>query len=215
MENVIDTVASAVAAILVRVGGDRPIAYREWWIAGYDDDECRSGSYRSRWVFTTLGEVCKIFFSRRDLLAYADEIQTMDNVREWWKNATDNELGGASRLMSPEDAKIAQTDEQRKNLEATAAGFAAICGYKVGTREYILAARRAIEGVCYQRERWNDSETRMEEAAACRYAGASMDTYYDDLNFENSRFDARLDLMGEVLEWLEENCPLLMRQMEE
>ena len=53
-----------------------------------------------------------------------------------------------------------------------------------------------------------------QRAAACRFTG-SMDTYYDDLNYENARFDARLDNLVDVLEWLEENCPLLMRQMGE
>ncbi len=215
MENVIDTVSAAVAAILVRIGGDRPIAYREWWIAEYDDHDFGSGTSRSRWVFTTLGKVVADFFYRRDFLAYADEIQTMDNVHEWWSNHTDNELGGASHLMSPEEAKQTQAEEKRKKLEAIAAGFAVICGHKVGSREYVLAARAEIDKARYQRSRWNDAETRMEQWAACQFAGVGSSVYYEDLNFENSRFDARLDLMGEVLEWLEENCPLLMRQMEE
>ena len=103
-------------------------------------------------------------------------------------------------------------EEKRAKLESVAADFARQCGHKVGTREYVLAAREEIDRVQRQREWWNNPEMRMEHWGAC---GGRSEVYYDDLNFENGRYDSRLDNLATVLEWLEENCPLLMRQMEE
>ena len=228
--------ARAVEEALDQLGGDQELVYESYWQGSddrYDDHSYEAGS---AWKHTTLRAVLK------DMAEYDDRVYhkyTNSNGKEcaYWRNVTkvtdfsglqnlndvssmfcefcECEDGGVGPLMTPAQVQKEKQDRRRKELETTAANFAAQCGHKVGTREYVLAAYRAIDGVRYERERWNDGETRMEQWAACRYAGVGSEVYFDDLNFENGRYGNRLDRLGDVLDWLEEVCPLLMRQIEQ
>ena len=226
----------AVEEALDQLGGDQELMYESYWRGSddrYDDYSYDSGS---AWKHTTLRAVLK------DMAEYDDRVYhkyTNSKGKEcaYWRNVTkvadfsgmkslndvsemfcefcECEDGGVGPLMTPAQVQKEKQDRRRKELETTAANFAAQCGHKVGTREYVLAARKAIRGVRYERDRWNDGETRMEQWAACRFAGVGSDVYFDDLNFENGRYGNRLDRLGDVLDWLEEVCPLLMRQMDQ
>jgi hypothetical protein len=66
-----------------------------------------------------------------------------------------------------------------------------------------------------EQEHWNNPEVRAEQWAACMYSGAGRDVYFDDLNFENGRYEGRRDTIHDVMDWLGENCPLLMAQYRE
>ena len=200
----------AVEKAISRLGGDIKLVYESYWSGDRYENSYGAGS---AWKHTTLREVlteladnCNEEFSGLMLLA---------DVSEMWSDYCECDDGGAGWLMTETDMKKEQQESRRKKLEATASNFAAQCGHKVGTREYVLAARKAIQAVRYKRQRWNDGETRMEQAAACHFSGGGHATYFDDLNFENGRFDNKLDCLSGVLEWLEEVCPLLMRQMEQ
>ena len=226
----------AVKEALDQLGGDQELMYESYWRGSddrYDDHSYEAGS---AWKHTTLRAVLK------DMAEYDDRVYhkyTNSKGKEcaYWRNVTkvtdfsgmkslndvsemfcefcECEDGGVGPLMTVKDVEKEKQDRRRKELETTAANFAAQCGHKVGTREYVLAARKAIRGVRHERDRWNDGETRMEEWAACRYAGVGSEVYFDDLNFENGRYGNRLDRLDDVLNWLEEVCPLLMRQMEQ
>jgi hypothetical protein len=222
----------AVEETLARLGGDMDLMYESHWSGSddrYDDEYYPAGS---AWKNTTLREVLedmaeydhtdcykdsdgKTRWRRERRVFDFDGIESLNDVSEMFQESLCGDDHGVGPLLTPAVVEKERLDRRRKCLEQTAAQFAAQCGYKVGTREYVLAAYRAIDKVRYERERWNDGETRMEQWAACRYAGVGSDVYYDDLNFENSRYAGRLDRLGEVLDWLEEVCPLLMRQIEQ
>jgi len=204
-----------VERTLARLGGDRSLQYVYYWDGSddrYDDYNREPGS---AWTTTTLRKLLT------DLVEYryngyaksADfgELKTLSDVSDLFSDYCD---GGVSRLYTDDEAHTERLERTRVTLESTAAGFAAQCGHKVGTKGYVLAARKALAGVAYQRERWNDPEVRAEQWAACSYSGGGSSVYFDDLNFENSRYDSRLSGLQGVLDWLEQACPLLMRQME-
>lgn len=224
--------ARAVEETLARLGGDMDLMYESHWAGSddrYDDEYFGAGS---EWKHTSLREVLEDMAEYDHTDCYKDSdgqtrwrrerrvfdfagVESLSDVSEIFCDEFCGDDHGVGSLMTVAEMEKEEQDRRRKSLERTAAEFAAQCGHKVGTREYVLAARRAIEDVRYERDRWNDSETRMEQWAACRYAGVGSDVYYDDLNFENSRYAGRLDRLGEVLDWLEEVCPLLMREMEQ
>lgn len=221
IENIAEGFAGAVVAFraersiseaLERIGGDRELATIVYDVT-YDDDDQPVLESRSWETFTISGFLrgySTVLHNGQYEASDFSDIRSLADfiglVRDLWECGPVVELPEMERQIA---------EEKRKKLESVAADFARKCGHKVGTREYILAAREEIDRVQLRRDRWNDGETRMEQAAACRFAGVGMDVYYDDLNFENSRYDSRLDGLADVLAWLEENCPLLMRQMEE
>ena len=230
--------AREVEQTLERLGGDQELHYMEYWHGSddrYDDNSYDAGS---RWCETTLREILEdmviyqkeilvktppterypngnFYYQRRDAVLDMSEINWLGDVSSMFCDMREGDYGGVWCLCTAAEAKAKQLEDRRKELEHTAAAFAAQCGHKVGTREYVLAAYEALEDVRYERERWNDGETRMEQWAACRFAGVGSDVYFDDLNFENGRYANRMDKLRDVLDWLEEVCPLLMRQMEQ
>lgn len=227
-----------VEQTLERLGGDQELHYMEYWHGSddrYDDNSYDAGS---RWCETTLRDILEdmvvyqkeimvktpptqrypqgnFYWQRRDAVLDMSELNSLDDVSGWFCDQRESDGGGVYCLCTAAEAKAKQLEDRRKELEHTAADFARQCGHKVGTREFVLAAYEELEGVRYERERWNDGETRMEEWAACQFAGVGSSVYYDDLNFENGRFHGRMDKLRDVLDWLEEVCPLLMRQIEQ
>jgi hypothetical protein len=226
--------ARSVEKALERLGSDVELVYESYWNGSddrYDDYSYNAGS---KWNTTTLRDVltemaeydhetCYSYVNskgqkqtawRRERRVYKFGDISLHDVSSMFRDTNESDCGGVGELMTVEQMEQEKRERKRKDLESTAAMFASQCGHKVGTREYVLAARRAIEDVRYERGRWNDGETRMEQWAACQFAGVGSSVYYDDLNFENERYDNRLDKLGDVLDWLEEVCPLLMRQTE-
>lgn len=224
--------ARAVEETLARLGGDMDLMYESHWSGSddrYGDEYYPAGS---AWKHISLREVLEDMVEYDHENCYKDSdgktrwrrerrvfdfagVESLSDVSEIFCDKFCGDDHGVGSLMTVKQVELEEQNRRRKSLERTAAEFAAQCGHKVGTREYILAARRAIEDVRYEQGRWNDGETRMEQWAACRFAGVGSEVYYDDLDFENSRYNGRLDRLGEVLDWLEEICPLLMRQMEQ
>lgn len=225
----------AVEQTLERLGGDMELVYESYWNGSDDRYDDYSYDAGSKWNSTTLRDVLTDMaeYDHTDCYSYVDskgekqirwrrerrvygfeEVQSLHDVSGMFRDMNDHDDGGVGELLTIAEMEKQEIERRRKELEHTAAAFAAQCGHKVGTREYVLAAYEALEDVRYERERWNDGETRMEQWAACQFAGVGSDVYYDDLNFENERYANRMDKLRDVLEWLEEVCPLLMRQTE-
>ena len=106
-------------------------------------------------------------------------------------------------------------DLELRVLEQHATAFATRCGHKVGTREYVLAARKALEEARMAHEDQFNGERRMERAATSRACGVSDDDHYSNEDYLSSEFHKDVEWMQDVLNWLEENCPLLMLKIAE
>lgn len=227
--------ARSVKQTLERLGGDKELVYESYWSGSDDRYDDHSYDAGSQWNHTTLRDVLTEMaeYDHRDCRSYVDnngqkqiywvrerrvydfcDVNNIHDVSSMFRDVNEHDCGGVGELMTVEEMKKEEVERRRKSLESTAAMFARQCGHKVGTREFVIAAHEALRDVQHRRERWNDGETRMEQWAACRFAGVGADVYYDDLNFENGRFNAQSEKLQEVLDWLEEVCPLLMRQFE-
>ena len=115
-----------------------------------------------------------------------------------------------------ETAKVQfKRDLERRVLEQHATAFATRCGHKVGTREYVLAARKALEEARMTHAEEFNGERRMERAATSRACGVSGEDHYSNEDYLSSEFHKDVEWMQDVLNWLEENCPLLMLKIAE
>lgn len=106
-------------------------------------------------------------------------------------------------------------DRLRRVLEQHATAFATRCGHKVGTREYVLAARKALEEARMAHADQFNGERRMERAATSSACGVSGEDHYSNEDYLSSEFHKDVEWMQDVLNWLEENCPLLMLKIAE
>lgn len=199
----------SISEALERIGGDRELATVMYDVA-YDDEDQPILESPYWYPFTVSGFLrgySTVWHNGQCEASDFSDIRSLSDfvglVRDLWECGPVVELPEMERQIA---------EEKRKKLESVAADFARKCGHKVGTREYVKAAREEIEFVRNQRELWNGPEMRMEQWGRCN--GRS-EVYYDDLNFVNGNLDSRLDGLADVMQWLEENCPLLMRQMEE
>lgn len=118
-------------------------------------------------------------------------------------------------LGTKEQYEKHERERRREELESAAKELAAKFKVKLSSLDFIEKLHEAIRGVEYQQESWNNPERRAEEWAACMYSGGGSEVYYDDLNFENGRYHNRIESYYDILEWLEEECPLLMCKYEE
>lgn len=122
---------------------------------------------------------------------------------------------GTVRVISAKEAKKEQDEIQYQKIEQSAQQFADSCGLKLGTKEFIKALAKAVKRVRSQREHWNNPERRMEEWAAHQFSGGGSETYFDDLNFENGRYEDILFSLEEVWQFLERKFPIMMLRYKE
>lgn len=116
--------------------------------------------------------------------------------------------------MTKEDYEKWEAEKLRKSLEQTAASFAAECGHPVGSVEYVNAAWDKLERAHSQKEMAFSGEAQMERFAACRFAGCS-DSYWSDEDYLQDKYNEPINQIGDVLQWLENNFPLLMLKARE
>ena len=98
MQNVIDT---AVATILARIGGDRPVCYRDWWIDGVYDDGTGTPEKHVRLVNTTLEQILFGLLDDGTCLQDIDDLQTIHDVDRWHCIFGQSRFGGVGSLMDP------------------------------------------------------------------------------------------------------------------
>lgn len=140
------------------------------------------------------------------------KIKTIHELGEWYENLFDYDP--MTFFGTEKDWEHRKAEKERKEIESFASTIAKENNIKTNSLEFLNVVDNLLKNVSYEKERWNDGETRMEEWAAHMYAG-SRDAYFDDLNFENSRYASRQDKLENILNWVSENCPLLWAKYEE
>jgi hypothetical protein len=140
--------------------------------------------------------------------------KTVEDMVAIYQEENDSEWG-CCRVVTRQQAKKEKAEAEYKRIEEAAQHFAASCGHKLGTVAFIKALRKAVFNVRAEPEQWNSAERRMEEWAACRYAGVGTEVYFDDLNFENGRYSERLASLRDVWDYLHRKCPIMMLRFRE
>ena len=138
-----------------------------------------------------------------------------DDDTAWYDGDEHSAMWKVFDDMAKTEKEQVEHDRLRRVLEQHATAFATRCGHKVGTREYILAARKALEEARDAHEDQFNGERRMERAATSRACGVCDDDHYSNEDYLSSEFHKDVEWMQDVLNWLEENCPLLMLKIAE
>lgn len=194
--------ATAIKMAIKRLGGDLDIV--EFGIEVYPFEG-------SRKFFQTkkLSDILDSFSDYHEILA----IKTLDDLKniqnDYYEDAFIHFLG------TIDEYRKYDAEQRRKELESFASDFARSHNIQSNSLDFIAAVEDEIHRIELDKEGWNNPEVRMEEWAACRYAGVGSDVYFDDLNFENGRFDTKLNKLNGILTWLSEQCPLLWAQYQE
>ncbi len=143
-----------------------------------------------------------------------DEVKDLETIKKLYLESGESDYGCVN-LITVKEMKKQKSDAEYSRMEKAAQRFAGTCGKKMGTMEFLRALDKAVNGVRYKKERWNDGETRMEEWAACMYSGAGRETYFDDLNYVNGKYETELDDLHEVYNYIERKFPLLFMKYQE
>jgi hypothetical protein len=138
---------------------------------------------------------------------------SVEKIVEYITNGT-SECDYVGFCMTKEEYDKMEAEKLRKSLEQTAAQFAAECGHPVGSIEYVNAAWDKLEEALSDKENAFSGEAQMERFAACRFAGCS-DSYWSDEDYLQSKYNEPINQLDDVLQWLENNFPLLMLQARE
>jgi len=196
-------------AVIERLGGNPDLMFV--YEAGWHDEE--EGGHRTSVGRRTLRAcLIEIMEGRWDEEGGLDEILTERDFIERYRDTFDEDCHWFGTEEKHEKHEVAK---RRKELEATASSVAAKHGVKVNTLEFLSCVQKEISAVEDAQDDWNNPECRMEEWAACQYAGVGQEVYFDDLNFENGRYGSRLNDLHGIMNWVSENCPLLWAQYEE
>lgn len=198
-----------IDAVIDRVGNDAVTI--EWADYDYEDNSYRRGVEEK-----TVRELCEMLAS--DSRWYKPggltaNVKTLRDIGQMVAEMYD----GDSRMCffgTRADYDKKRAEERRKELEGVAKRFAADNGIMIGTFDFIRKVEEAIYGVALRQRDFNSGEQRAERYAACMFAGCR-ESFWSDNDFENDRFSSRRDNLEGILEWLREECPLLMAKYEE
>lgn len=211
-----------IKAAIERIGlGNVALVERSSYDAGMGDPEwdySPSGQMRESRKETTLEAVLDDLWDYRCGQDQFDEIASLDEVVDLWKDAlSEGDCFGISLLPLDQD-EAQQKDAERKRMEGLAGEVARKHGVSVDSLAFIAAVEEEIAGVEDRRGAWDSGEARAERMAACTMALGSArgaEVYYDDNNFEGGRFSDRLGTLHGILEWLAAECPLLWAKHQE
>jgi hypothetical protein len=143
------------------------------------------------------------------------EIAGVEDIDVWYQSAQWCAMEDVFNDMVKTAEVQIKADRLRRVLEQHATAFAVRCGFKVGTREYVLAARKALDEARTAHDEQFNGERRMDRAATSRACGVSGEDHYANEDYLSSEFHKDVEWMQDVLNWLEENCPLLMHKIAE
>lgn len=201
--------AKDISRCVRRLGGDKTIRYvYGYYEPGPYESQARTCD-QSLLLSELLAEMSQSrFYSFGDF----ERIKTFSDIGWYWSDIDDICVDFIGTEKEYEDYRI---EKDRKQYEQLASEVARKYRVKVDSIDFIKAVQSEIDAVNEESDQWNNPEVRMEEWAACQYAGGGSDTYYDDLNFVNGQFSGRLDDLYGILDWIAEACPLLWARYRE
>lgn len=175
----------------------------------YEDYETREYQYR----YTVREILSKIVEEYDYKVGDISTIKTVGHLHEMYEYTLDDSTQ-LVYFLREEDAIKEENENRRIKLERYAKDFAKECGYNIGTFEFINKLEERLGRVRGEREDFNSGEAKRERWMDYSYAGCR-DSYWTDNDFENGRYGARETHLEDILDWLHEECPLLMAKYKE
>lgn len=161
------------------------------------------------WGFYSLGEPKNNQDkNNKILIEWFNDIKTVKDLKKYWNEATE----GYSCLFIKQEYEEKLVEEIRKKLEADASSFAS--KHKTGGVNilFLTILQEEIDNIESNKKNFNEPEAKMERLGRC---GSNREAYYDDNEYENERYDAKVDALVSIQQWVMYNLPLLWARYQE
>lgn len=142
------------------------------------------------------------------LIEWFNEIVDFKKLAYNWNDFTD----GYSTLLIKQEYEEKIREETRKNLENFAASFAAKHKTNGVNLMFLNLLQEEIERIESDMKTFNDPEAKLERMGRC---GSNREAFYDDNDYENGKYDAKVDALVNIQQYVRENLPLLWARYQE
>lgn len=164
----------------------------EWFVRGFyfigeEQSEQKNNQYLTNWF---------------------NDIKTFKDLACYWNDVTD----GSSYLFIKQEYEEKISEETRKTLEGSAASFSA--KHKTGGVNilFLTILQEEIDNIESSRESFNEPEAKMERMGRC---GSNREAFWDDQEYENNKYDAKVDALVNIQQYVKDNLPLLWARYQE
>ena len=142
------------------------------------------------------------------LIEWFNDIKSFKDLANYWNEANE----GYSYLFIKQEYEEKLVEEIRKKLEASASSFAS--KHKTGGVNilFLTILQEEIDNIESSRESFNEPEAKLERLGRC---GSNREAYYDDNEYENGRYDAKVNALIDIQQWVMYNLPLLWARYQE
>jgi hypothetical protein len=134
--------------------------------------------------------------------------KTLDQFKSHYRDVTESRDVWIGHIETETEYQDRKADEERKRLEGLASEIAQEEGCKVDSIEFIRACERRME-------RQRDYRYGLREDGLCATSNPFSSAGRDEWNDMYNSSVSREATVGEILEWLAENCPLLWAKYQE
>ena len=159
--------------------------------------------------------VQSVFYGLNDEdTAYEEShINSITDVIKAFNEVNDELPEYKSTLHIKADYLEKKAEAERQNLESAAANFAR--KHKTGGVNvlFIQKVYEELENQKGKQSDWNSGERRAERYATCAASGCR-DSFWEDNDYENGKFDAAQDKLYDILNYIQEHLPLLWAKYE-
>lgn len=172
----------------------------------YDDESGRAGLHTEKYSARGLLRECFEQYRRGEAGQFFDdlaEIRSYDDLKSYLGDILSRHSNVAFVETVKEQAERVMS-EKRRGLESTAMQIAMTRGLRIDSFEFIEAVESLIDG----ERRHRDG---MREDGLCIGMGVSAEQWIDDLNYSQEQGAS----YGEIHDFLNSYCPLLMAQYRE
>jgi hypothetical protein len=110
------------------------------------------------------------------------------------------------------EAEALEADEERRSIENHAAAFAKRSKTTAGSRQFVIALKKAMIEFEERIKIQNGYEAKAERWMEARFCGTD---FWADEDYLGERALDEAEALDKVLQWLTKNCPLLVASVEE
>jgi hypothetical protein len=122
--------------------------------------------------------------------------------------------GDDGHVVTLEHYEKVKAVKERQNLEKIASRYAKAWGVIAGSLTFVNELRAQREYINDKIDKFNDEESRADRWASHMYHGCTHE-FFNNEEYDSSKFNTVLVELDQVEQWLYQNCPLLMACVEE
>lgn len=185
--------------------------------ARYDDDENYINDFSTKVKdnISIAAVVDNIFHEaeENEICELESAITDLNSLIRLYNEFNDNAPYYSEKLHIQSVYKEQAAEKTRQSLETDAASFARKHQTGGVNTLFIQKLLEEMQSIQQQQSDWNSAERRMERHAICASSGCR-DSFWEDNDYENGKFDTRQDRLQKLFDYIQEHLPLLWAKYE-